>query len=80
MVLPQHRAGLGTDSEGAKEGGGARACWIRSSPRRLAPGSHPLAVDGSRAADPMGITGGQEADHSVQRGPSRLRKEVTSAL
>lgn len=37
MVLPQHRAGLGTASEGAKEGGGAPAGWIRSSPRRLAP-------------------------------------------
>lgn len=74
MVLPQHRL------RGSRGGRRCRASWIRSSPRRLAPGSHPLAVDGPQAADQRGITGGQEADCSVQQSPSWLRKEVTGAL
>lgn len=73
MVLPQHRL------RGSRGGRRCRASWIRSSLRRLAPGSHPLAVDGPQAADQRGITGGQEADRSVQQSPSRRRKEVTSA-
>lgn len=41
------------------------------------PGFGRPAGDSSRAADQMGITRGREADHSVPRGPSWLRKEVT---
>lgn len=53
---------------------------IRSSPSCPAPQVRAPAVDSSRAADQMGITRGREADHSVLRGPSWLRKEVTSTL
>lgn len=66
---------------GRKEGGGALVCPGSGHLRAARPPRFGRpAVDSSQAADQMGITRGREADHSVLRGPSWLRKEVTSAL
>lgn len=79
---PPHRAALRTGSETAREGGGALA-GSGSGHRRAAPAPQARAARQSTAHRQQirwGLSAGREADHSVPRGPSRPRKEVTSAL
>ena len=79
---PPHRAALRTGSETAREGGGALA-GSGSGHRRAAPAPHARAARQSTAHRQQirwGLSAGRQADHSVPRGPSRPRKEVTSAL